>query len=92
MGKNEDKFDLLIDALAGLPFYGTEDMPDEREGMVICIVLMARANDNVDEVIDFVESHKARGEDFSYITQALVNSDMFPLNSVEYTDDDELDE
>ena len=82
MNENERK---LLDVLKSLPFDGHEDVTNERENIIVIIVLTAGTYETIDETIAFIEKHKNEG--FEPVTQAILQ--RWFSEPLEIADDEE---
>lgn len=75
----------LMQALKCLKHIQNDIVPNERENMIICIVLLARQYKKHSEIMRIIEENSDK--DFSTVSQLIVKSELFP--PLEIVDDDE---
>lgn len=78
----------LLEAFKSLSFEGQETVPNERENMIVILMLAAGEFEPIEDTIAYVEKHKSDG--FEAVTKAIVHK-WFP-KPLEIVPDDELDE
>ena len=82
MTENDRK---LMLALKGLSHAKNYIIPNERENMIICIILLARQYKKHSEIMQIIADNSDK--DFAEISQMIIKSDLFP--PLEIVDDDE---
>lgn len=79
-----EKDDRLLKALKALPFSEKEVVANQRENMIICIIMLTRQFCKHEEVMKIIADNSESG--FEKVSQIILKSDLFP--PLEMVDDE----
>lgn len=80
-----EKDNRLLRALKALPFSEKEAVANQRENMIICIVMLTRQSCKHEEVMKIITDNSESG--FETVSQIILKSNLFP--PLEMVDDEE---
>lgn len=71
-----EKDDRLLKALKALPYSENEAVANQRENMIICIIMLTGQFRKHEEVMKIIVDNSERG--FEEVSQIILESDLFP--------------